>query len=676
MNTIEETKYRNLRGLAQITSQAFNTPVCLIFLRRGSEHVLVSSFGVKLEDLPLLDSSLCRFSAEQSKSPRITHINDLSQDPRFAPLHLNLGGLPLSALAMAPVYDESTSIGSLCVLDFKPHSFTPEQEELLKNIAAQVGQELALFTKLEFASLDRKRLSEVNYAINQAAIVAITDKAGNITFVNEKFCKISGYTFEELIGKNHRILKSGIHPPEFYHELWGTITSGKLWSGEVCNRKKDGSHYWVHANIFPLPQEVGENGDEVRYAAVRFDITDRKILEEKLHLAKEAERIANQSKSEFLANMSHEIRTPMNGIIGMVDLLLDSPLTNDQREFARTISNSGRTLVGIINDILDFSKIEAGKLTLETVEFDAISFLKELLIPFQISAEKKGISLRYESPLSAPTLLGDPGRIGQIVNNLVGNAIKFTSKGEVHVSLNLTPKPPSLTRFVLTIKDSGIGISKANQEKLFNSFTQAESSTTRHFGGTGLGLAISKRLVELMGGTITLASEEKIGSTFAVNMDFESGTKELITGITSQYVKPSLEKLSGRILVAEDNPVNQKVIAAMLGKLGLYSLLVASGLEVLDALAKSEFDLVLMDCQMPEMDGFDATRSIRKNLSNPFQSIPIIALTANAIQGDREKCIEAGMNDYLAKPVSLTQLHEVLGKYLGSIAAKLNSKFV
>ncbi|MGK5087449.1 ATP-binding protein [Bdellovibrionota bacterium FG-2] len=676
LENIREDKDRDLGNLALIAAQAMNTPLALILLRHDSANIPTAAFGIKVTELPE-KSVLYDFSARQAE---LAIIEDTLEDPLFRKDALVLNAPGIRSLSLAPIFSDSENnqeppIGALCVLDVKTRTFTQAQKQTLGAIATQVSHSLALHTKLDLLNNERKRLNEINYAINQAAIVGITDKDGQITFANEKFCKISGYSQEELLGQNHRILKSGVHPKEFYQELWGTIAAGKMWSGEVCNKQKNGQLYWMNANVFPLPQEEGE---EVRYAAVRFDITDRKLLEDKLRVAKEAETRASNSKSEFLANMSHEIRTPMNGIIGMVDLLMESPLSPEQREFAKTISTSGRTLVAIINDILDFSKIEAGKMNLEAVEFDVLSFLKELLIPFQLSAEKKGISLHLEAPLAAPSILGDSGRFGQIVNNLVGNAIKFTNGGGVHISLKFFPKlshnTPTTTGLALTIRDTGVGIPKHVQANLFQSFTQAESSTTRQFGGTGLGLAIAKRLVELMGGSIALTSEVGVGTTLTVNIEFKTGEKILSSSLLKQAPKPSYSKLQGRILVAEDNPVNQKVIAAMLEKLGIYCLLVSNGIEVISALSKSEFDLVLMDCQMPERDGYEASQSIRKMQAPSFQNIPIVALTANAIQGDQEKCLAAGMTDYLAKPVTLSQLHKVLEKYLGAISPKAKSK--
>jgi PAS domain S-box-containing protein len=516
-----------------------------------------------------------------------------------------------------------------------------------------------------FSDITAKRAAEEELrklaliASRTSNAVVLTDAARRVIWVNEGFTRMTGYSFEEIQGKVPGwVLQGKDTDPAVVAHMRACLNREEGFQVEVKNYRKDGAPYWIRSDVQPIRSARGK----IEYfMAIQHDITEQKALETNLAQARDEAVAASRMKSEFLANVSHEIRTPMNGVLGMAELLMDTNLTEDQRQMGRVIQSSANNLLTIIDDLLDFSKIEAGKFRLTTQEFSLAEQLEQamaLMVPRAVSGQ---ITLQSELPDDLPArLCGDPGRIQQVLVNLLGNAVKFTERGTV--TLALKPREavvPGRFAFRVEVRDTGIGIPPDQIDRLFQPFVQADGSSTRRFGGTGLGLAISRQLIDLMGGRIGCESRPGEGSVFWFELELELATSPLAPAEPKPAVVPA--QPSARLLVAEDQHANQLVMRLLLTKMGVNFKLVGDGMAVIEELSRENYSLILMDCQMPRMDGYEATRLIRTGAAGPDnETVPIVALTAHAMASDREKCLEAGMDDYLSKPVRFENLQPIL----------------
>jgi PAS domain S-box-containing protein len=472
--------------------------------------------------------------------------------------------------------------------------------------------------------------------------------------VNDSFKNMFNYKDEDILGKRGTEIF-----PETSEMVLQFIKDSDSKPDKISNYNIEelvdkNTGRWFSFTIF-----ASEKG---YVAALLSDITERKLSEINIKKAKEEAEAANRAKSEFLANMSHEIRTPLNGMLGMIDLTLLSNLNSEQWENLNIAKSSASTLLRVINDILDFSKMEAGKLLIEKIEFNIYEFFEKIIKSHSIAAHSKGISLILELADNIPSsIVGDSSRLKQVIDNILSNAIKFTFKGRVLINVKITDKGSEKIRLQFSIRDTGIGISEDEKQFLFKSFSQVDGSYSRKYGGTGLGLVISKQLVEKMGGAIFVESKKGIGSTFSFTCEFEIADK-IIENSQPKDNKKKI-KASLNVLLAEDDDINQLAISRMVKSIGHKITIASNGQEVLELIEKENFDIILMDINMPLMDGIETTKLIREKEKYSTKASIIIAITAYALKGDREKFLDFGMDDYISKPINLEQFYETIDKY-------------
>ncbi|HUP87341.1 MAG TPA: response regulator [Acidimicrobiales bacterium] len=798
LDTSPESLFDRAAAIAAATCRA---PMALVSFVDEDRQWFKACIGLEAAETPR-DVAFCSHAI---LSDEVLVVPDAREDARFEANPSVVGPPYVRFYAGAPiVVDEGVRLGTVCVIDTEPRAgLEPIERHVLTDVAAMVADGLDIRRR---ALAAREAIAARSHlaAIVESSRDAILSKtlSGEVVSWNRGAEMLYGYTSTEMVGTSAGRLIPPDRPQEM-HSILGQIRAGEIIEQlETVRVRKDATHVPVRLTVSPIRDAAGT---VVGASTIAHDITEQKQLEMELNAARDEATEASRLKSEFLATMSHEIRTPLNGVVGMIGLLVDSDLDAEQRRYADTAGRSAEALMSVLNDILDFSKIEAGRLDLESIAFDLRNVLDDVAEILAERAQAKGLELvSYTTPDVPDVVAGDPGRLRQVLLNLVSNAIKFTDAGEVVVRATRVEESATRVCVRVAVSDTGVGIDPARLSALFEPFTQADASTTRRYGGTGLGLAISARLAEMMGGDLRAEAVPGGGSTFSFTLALAKVTETapapaaptprsdlrglrvlivddnatnrtilehqvaswgmtsvsadsgeaaldildetsdggfdvalldldmpgldglelaarirsepttaalplvLLTsaavrgtaeaarraGIQAYLPKPvrqsqlfeALATVLGsgeapalvtrhtlaegragrlpRILVAEDNSVNQLVVVAMLGKLGYRTDVVANGLEAVDSVMRGRYGAVLMDCQMPEMDGYEATERIRQH-GGTRPRLPIIALTAGAMEGERERCLGAGMDDFLTKPISFEALDRTLRRWLG-----------
>ena len=502
----------------------------------------------------------------------------------------------------------------------------------------------------------RAELSKLSLVASKTSnAVIITDKEGRIDWVNEGFGRMNGYILKEVKGTRGEILRKGSALKKSDQaRLEECKRTRRTFNYEIVNYKKSGEKYWVQTSVTPVFNKRNEFN---YFIIVETDITERVKFASDLQKAKKTAEKAKQSEERFLANMSHEIRTPLNAISGMAEMLYKTKLNQSQYNYVNTITTSSGILVSIIGDILDISKIKSSKIEFEKISFSAYGLIYDVIDIIKPDAIAKSIDLKAEIDGEfSNNIIGDPLRLKQIFLNLVGNAAKFTDSGSITIYAKVLKQSKSAIEAEFSVTDTGIGIAKKNLSLIFNSFQQAQSSTERKYGGTGLGLAIVKSLVQLQGGNIRVESEENKGTSFIFTLSFKKDNSTYERYVSKTEAIASLKEI--KFLLVEDNEMNQFYIQELFKeKWGVKIDCAEDGEIAIDKVTNNNYDIILMDVQMPNMDGFQATRYIRKKLPSIKRNIPILGITANASVQDRKNCLKAGMNDYLTKPIQEKELY-------------------
>jgi len=602
-------------------------------------------------------------------------VTSLSASVSAAFAFLSLSLTPLAVRFLSSDQDVIFALGLLTILFLGVTAIGARRmnASIVQNIRLrlQSGAQLAALRESEGQA---RKLSMVAARTDNAVI--LTDGAGRVEWVNPGFTRITGYTLPEVLGRKPGSLLQGPDTdPQTVQRMREKLRRGEGFVEQVLNYAKDTRPYWIFIEVQPIKDEAGET---VQFMAVERDITESLEQQRQLEQARHHAEMANKAKSDFLAMMSHEVRTPLNGVLGSLGLLRDTVLDAQQRKYVETGRRSAEWLLSIINNILDFSKIEAGKFELEHAVFNVPGLVHSVVEMLEPRASEKAISIRAEVDAGVPrTAEGDATKIRQILLNLAGNSVKFTSRGEVCIGVTLLEQGENLIRLRFTVSDTGAGIPRERQARVFEEFWTRSDDRGHVNVGTGLGLSISRRLVHILGGEIDFESHQGAGSRFwfdiplkTVSPDAARSEQGALDHDRDRVPWGEGMRLTGRVLVAEDNPANQMIVQSLLERLGLTVDTVANGLEAVDAVTNRPYGLVLMDIGMPEMDGVAATRAIRA-LEGPAARVPIVAVTAHVMRGERESLLTQGLSDYLSKPIDRTELLDCLTRWLTPEAAKV-----
>lgn len=669
LDTAPEVRYDNLVKLA---SNICNAPIAFISLMDSDRQWFKSKMGLEIDEYPR-DETFCKYTMLQEE---LLEVEDSSKDPRFQD-HIFVTNDPgIRFYAGKTLIDhDGNALGTFCVLDYAPRVLTEEQRFAMETIAQEVIAQMELRranilleSKLSEAVAEKLALTEeliknkeqeINFlheSVLQSALVASFNLSGNITHINEHFLRLLNYGKQELIGANHtRLIASD--ELSTASDFWNEIAAGNFISGRMKRIKKGGDEIWLQLTYSPVRNRENKIESILLVGQdISSDVSAEKILRDSKELAEQLTR----AKDEFLANMSHEIRTPMNAIIGFTDLLSSGDLNATQREYVDSISMAGGNLLSIINDILDLSKLSSGKLNFEAAPFSIEKTIHSTVQLYLPHANKKDLNLDLEivNPLP-PLIIGDSNRLTQVLSNLLNNALKFTKQGSVKLTVSGNQVADKFN-IQFKVADSGIGMPKDQLERIFERFTQVNQYATREYGGTGLGLNIVKQIVELQGGNIQVTSQENVGSVFTVDLSFEIADSMMNEKFNTTKVA-EFNKSDYQLLLCEDNELNRRLAKTVIEQFGFNLDIVENGRLGVEAVQKKQYDLIIMDLQMPEMDGYEATRNIRKQLNS---TIPIMAMTAHSLVGEREKCMEVGMNDYIPKPFRQQELLEKITRLL------------